>query len=91
MAKMKRLMVRGHAICGLDIYEFDGKLGEVCKRLASFGRKYARDWSNIQIEVDYNYDDTTVRLIGDREETDEEYNQRVKRRKRYLAERRAKQ
>lgn len=61
----------------LDLEDFNGTLEEVIKRLTNYQKESSKKYTNVRMIADYVWDDVKISLLGDREETDEEFGARV--------------
>lgn len=68
-----------NANTGVDLEEEMGPIGDFIKSLKAIKAKLESEgWTNLSLNVYHFWDSCEVQLLGDRPETDEEYNKRKK-------------
>jgi hypothetical protein len=58
-------------------YDLDGNLDDVIKYLQVLKERYQKDYFELFIEISYHHDDTDISLMGKREETQKEKENRL--------------
>jgi hypothetical protein len=58
-------------------YDLDGNLDDVIKYLQDLKERYQKDYFELFIEISYHHDDTDISLMGKREETQKEKENRL--------------
>jgi hypothetical protein len=62
----------------IDTYFFDDTLDNIAEKLQALKNKYQGDFTNLRISVDVDCDNIDMTLHGEREETNAEYTDRIK-------------
>lgn len=70
-------MIKTDIIRNINIYDLEGTIPEIIDFLEEIQEKESGDYSNVRLRVDSWYDDVNYELIGDRVETDVEYEKRM--------------
>lgn len=76
MIKMKKKITED--LCKIDDYElFEGNIDQVIERLKNLKSKYSDEYTKLTIKSEGSYDCVDWSLIGERIETDKEYDNRL--------------
>lgn len=74
--KQEKRLLTGTYIQDISIYDFEGTLDEVINSLGALKALHSQ-FDNLSIEVVQSYEDVFFTLVGDRLETDEEFESRI--------------
>lgn len=74
----KEKLIRTEQLDGFYISSFEGPIESILDRLIGFKQdKEADGYFNIRFNIEYNYEDVELEALGDRSETDEEFEDRM--------------
>jgi hypothetical protein len=91
MARPKKKVLVDRVITSLELDDLNGTIPAIVHMLLDYRSNLEHphgEWSSVRLSIEQHFDEVHVNLIGDRDETDVEYQKRTKRRRAYLKSRR---